>query len=180
MRDGPAEIGLLSTAFKGAIRSAALDIPGASKAQIGRLVYVEGEMIPIFGTPKLFMSVTRSADINKTPDIRTRAILPEWACKITVAYTEPLLKHTTITNLIAAAGYSIGVGDWRPEKGSGTYGQFRLVAPDDEDYLRITKTQGRAVQRDALENPECYDIESAEMLTWFQGEAERRGFGVAA
>jgi hypothetical protein len=27
------------------------------------------------------MTPVRSADMNRTPDVRTRAILPEWACK---------------------------------------------------------------------------------------------------
>jgi hypothetical protein len=35
LKDGPALLALMSTAFKGALRSAALDMPGAKKAQIG-------------------------------------------------------------------------------------------------------------------------------------------------
>src|SRR3990172_776783 len=56
----------MSSAFKGAMSTAALDLPGTKKAQIGRLVYVEGDYTPIYGVPRLFMSVTRSADMNRT------------------------------------------------------------------------------------------------------------------
>lgn len=168
-----------STAFKAALGSVATDIPGAAKAQIGRLTYVEGDYVEIYGTPKLFMSVVRSADMNKTPDVRTRAIIPEWACKITVLYTVPLLKDKAIINLLAAAGVLRGIGDWRPEKGKGNYGQFEIVGKDDKNHKKILK-QGIKAQDAALKDPECYDGETATLLNWFNDEAKERGFKVAA
>lgn len=176
----PAMLGVLATSFKRAMGTAALDMPGAKKAQILRLIYVEGELIPIYGTPRLFMAVTRSADINKTPDVRTRAILPEWACKVSVTFTRPLMRETAIANLLAAAGINSGIGDWRQEKGSGSYGAFKIVSPYDKDYQRIIKTQGRAAQQEALDNPVAYDDETSEMLAWFDVEVSRRGFKVVA
>lgn len=171
---------LLSTAFKGAMRSVAVDIPGAAKAQIGRLTYVDGDYVDIYGIPKLFMSITRSADMNRTPDVRTRAIVPEWACRLSVTYVTPLLKEQAVVNLLAAAGIMRGVGDWRPEKGAGNYGQFELVSSNDKRFLDIVKRGGAKAQDEALANPECYDAESAELLTWFTDEAGRRGFKVVA
>lgn len=166
---------IMATAFKGAMRSAAIDLPGAAKSVIGRLTYVEGEYLPIFGTPKLFMSITRSADMNRTPDVRTRAIVPEWATMLKVTYIKPLLREKDVLNLLASAGVMRGVGDWRVEKGSGTYGQFEICAQTDPRYVALLK-QGRQVQDAALEFPEPYDSETAEMLTWYTDEAERRGF----
>src|SRR5690606_32985291 len=64
----------LSSAFKNALKGAALDLPGANKSQIGRLTWVNGERVGIYGVPQIFCSVTRSADMNRTPDVRTRAI----------------------------------------------------------------------------------------------------------
>jgi hypothetical protein len=166
---------ILATAFKGALRSAALDMPGAAKAQIGRLTYVNGDYVPIFGRPQLIMSVTRSADINKTPDVRTRCIVPQWACRVAVTFVKPILREQAVANLLAAAGIMRGVGDWRPEKGSGSYGQFALVDSDDADFVRIMKI-GRKEQDAALDDPECYDNETAELLSWYKAEAARRGF----
>ena len=71
----PTLIAHLATAFKAAIRGAGVDVPGTTKAQLGRMLYVEGERIPLYGVPRLHMAVTRSADVGKTPDIRTRAML---------------------------------------------------------------------------------------------------------
>jgi hypothetical protein len=173
-------LAILPTAFKRAMGTAALDTPGAKKAQIGRLVYVVGEQLPVYGTPRVFMSITRSADMNRTPDVRTRAILPEWACRLSILFTKPILREQSITNLLAAAGFQAGVGDWRQEKGSGSYGSFELVAADHPDFKRIVATQGRKAQQDALENPVAYNDETSEMLAWFDVEIKRRGFKVAA
>jgi hypothetical protein len=177
--DAPTRLLVLSTAFKGAMRSVAVDIPGAAKAQIGRLTYVEGDYVNIYGAPKLLMSITRSSDMNKTPDVRTRAIVPEWACRIAVKFVSPLLKQQAVANLLASAGIMRGVGDWRPEKGSGSYGQFELVDSDDKRFLEIIKKGGRKAQDSGLADPVPYDAESAELLTWFTTEATGRGFKVA-
>lgn len=170
----------LASAFKGAIKSAALDLPGSSKAQIGRLTWVNGERISIYGVPKIFLSVTRSADINKTPDVRTRAIVPEWAARVSVSFVSPNLREQAVANLLASAGLTQGIGDWRPGKGSGTYGQFELVGEDDSRFQHIVKHGGRRAQMAAMESPEPYDQESAELLEWFHVEARQRGFKVVA
>ena len=176
----PTLIGILPTSFKGSMRTAALDVPGAKKAQIGRLVYVHGEMLPVWGIPKLFMAITRSADINRTPDVRTRAIIPEWACRIKIDFLKPIINEQSVANLLAAAGFQSGVGDWRQEKGSGNYGSFKLVSEDDPEFVRITSTMGRKEQIEAFENPIAHDKETADLLAWFETEAQRRGMKVAA
>jgi len=174
----PTLLAHLATAFKKAIANTAIDIPGAKKAQMGRLMWVEGEKIPLYGIPKLHMSVTRSADMNKTPDVRSRCIIPKWAARLTVVFTVPLLKEPIVSNLLAAAGQIQGVGDWRPEKGSGTFGQFRLVKPDDKEFLKILKEGDRSAQEKAMKNPEAYDDETDELFEWFIIEAEKRGHKV--
>lgn len=175
----PSLLGILPTAFKGAMLTAALDMPGTKRTQMGRLLTVDWDMQPVYGIPKVFMSITRSADMNKTPDVRTRAILPEWACKLTVTFNKPILREQSVANLLAAAGMQSGVGDWRQEKGSGSFGAFKLVSSDDKDFLRIVKTMGRTAQQEAIDNPIAYNAETEEMLAWFDVEIKRRGFKVA-
>lgn len=166
---------MMSTAFKGALRSAAMDLPGSSKAQIGRLTFIEGQYVSIFGVPEIFMSVTRSADMNRTPDIRTRAIVPHWACRLAVTFVKPILREQAVANLLAAAGITMGVGDFRPEKGKGNYGQFDLVSEDSAEFQRVMKL-GRKEQEAAMETPEPHDTETEELLSWFDVELKRRGF----
>jgi hypothetical protein len=174
--DAPSAIGIMSTAFKGAMRNAALDIPGSSKSQIGRLTYVVGDYVPLFGVPQISMMTVRSSDMNRTPDIRTRAIFPRWATIIGIEYVTPLLRANAVVNLLAAAGITQGVGDGRPEKGKMSYGQFEIVAEDDSRFVEILRTGGRAAQLDALRNPICYDTETEKMLVWFSDIASKRGY----
>ena len=173
--EAPTLLACVATAFKGAMCTAALDLPGAKKTQVGRLVYVEGQYLPLYGVPELFMAVTRNSDINRTPDIRTRTIVPAWAARITVTFASPLLNARSITNLLAAAGVICGVGDWRPEKGKGSFGQFTLVDPEDERFLELIENGGRTAQVEAMANPSAYDTETEELLSWFETEVETRG-----
>lgn len=173
----PTVILVPATAFKSGMRNAAIDIPGsAAKAQIGRLTYVEGDYINLYGVPKLHMAITRNSDMNRTPDVRTRVIVPQWACRISVKYVTPVLKESAVANLLAAAGMIQGVGDWRTEKGKGDYGQFELCNEDDPRFVEIMKDGGRKQQQAAFDSPQCYDAETAELLAWFSEEAKNRGF----
>ena len=171
-------LGLPSIMFKACLRNAALDLEGVNKTQIGRLTFVEGTMVELYGVPQMLMSVVRCADMNRTPDIRTRAILPEWACIIGVRYIKPLLREQIVVNLLAAAGLMQGVGDWRPQKGSADYGQFSLVGDDDENFKRIVGNQGRKAQEHAIEEPAFFDAETEDLYHWYTAEVKRRGFKV--
>ncbi len=172
--DRPTELAIPCVSFKKALADAALDIPGAAKSQIGRLVYVEGDYTPLYGVPMLKMDIVRSADINRTPDVRTRACVRNWACEIVITYAVPLVTRKQIYGLLSAAGMIRGVGDWRPQKGSGDFGQFDLVDGDDPRWAAIVAQGGRDAQLAALANPTPYDSEAEELLSWFDEEVERR------
>lgn len=171
---GPTRLLLPSINFKAAITEAAGRVEGASKAEIKQLVWVQDLMVDVYGVPELFMKPVRSADMNRTPDIRTRAILPEWACKISLQYVRPPLTQHAIGNLLAAAGAMMGVGDWRQQKGSGNYGQFNIVPENDPKYRKIMKQGGMQDQDIALENPDYYDQETRELFEWFVEEVTKR------
>jgi hypothetical protein len=178
--DSPTLLAVLPTMFKGAMMTAALRMPGVKKTEIAQLVTVEWDKIPVWGVPQIFCSITRSADINRTPDVRTRCIVPRWACQLTVNFAKPMLREQSIINLLVAAGQISGVGDWRAEKGSGAFGAFTLVGEDDPEFQRIITAGHRKAQADAMENPQPYDSETEELLSWFNVEIRRRGFKVAA
>lgn len=171
----PTRLKFPAPGFKGVLETAALEVPGAKKAQIGRLTWVTGTHVHIYGVPQLLMSVVRSADMNKTPDIRTRAILQEWCCEVTLNYVRPTLTMQAVANLLAAGGLLCGIGDFRQEKGAGNYGQFRLAQEGDEDFARIMAFGSRDAQDAALAAADPYDEETAELLIWYTAEIERRG-----
>jgi hypothetical protein len=161
-------------AFKSAITDAALRIPGATKTAVGQLTSIPEVDIPIYGVPKLFMSVVREGGINKTPNIRTRAIIEKWCAVLPVRFVSSLIKERDVANLAGAGGIIMGVGDWRPEKGAGSYGQFMLVNEHDKQFAEVMRTMGRKPQDAALASPICYDEESEELLAWFETETRRR------
>jgi hypothetical protein len=176
--DGLTALGMSAAAFKASLSEVALRVPGAKKTEIAQLCWVGGAMgmrIPVWGVPMLHMSAVRSADMARTPDIRTRAMLHEWATIVTLKFATPQLTGLTVAKLLSAAGLLMGVGDFRQQKGAGNYGQFRIVSPDDPTFQRIQANGGRAVQIEALKNPQPADDESAELFDWFEHEVVGRG-----
>ena len=172
----PTLLVLPSVSLKAAMSNAAIDIPGsATRAAIGRLAYVENDFVPVWGVPKLHMCIVRMSDMARTPDVRTRACLVEWCCEVTVNFVTPLLTKDAIANLMAGAGITQGVGDFRTQKGKGNFGNFELVEPNDP-RVKALKKLGRAQQVAAMEAPEPYDGDTAELLDWFSSEAKRREF----
>jgi hypothetical protein len=169
----PTFIHFPSGAFGKAMASTALDIPGATKAQMARLTNVVSTQVNLYGVPQLYMSMVRNSDIGHTPDIRTRAIFPEWCCGLTAEFVATLIKEGQCGNLLSAAGRIRGIGDWRPEKG-GMHGMFRLVDADDPELKRIMKEGGREAQMAAFANPQYYDYETEELMLWFIEECKRR------
>lgn len=171
----PTLIVCLAAAFKGALKNAALDVPGSTKAAIGRLCWVEGERLPVWGIPQMLMSDVRCQDQNHTPDIRTRVIIPRWACRIMISFMKPMLNEQNVMNLLVAAGMMQGIGDWRNGKGSGTYGSFMPANEDDPEFKAILKEGGRKAQEKAMVSPEYYNDETRELYEWYLAEVKKRG-----
>ena len=169
----PTRVVMPGNAFGQALASAAIDIPGAVKAQITRLTEISDLNVNVYGLPRLFMAVVRQSDINRTPDIRTRAIFPEWAAYVSVRYIMDLLTERTVNNLLAAAGEIVGIGDNRRQKG-GQFGKFALVGADDKAFQGLVKHAGRKAQDEAIEEAQCYDLDSEELFGWFQSTAQNR------
>jgi hypothetical protein len=160
--------------FKGAMRAVTARIPGVFGTEVGQLLWVEPNEISLYGTPQIWTTMVRSADAKRTPDMRTRAIVPEWACMFSVRYVMPNISGPSVVALLGNAGLLCGVGDARSEKGKHDNGQFVIVDKEDPTFRRIISDQGRDVQDDALSNPLYYDTETQELLTWYQEERVRR------
>ncbi len=170
---GPTRVVFPSPAIKGAIATAALETKGTNKTQIGRLVWVEGQSCDLYGVPQLFMAIVRSADMNKTPDVRTRAILAEWCLPAVIRYVKPQMSENTIAQLLSNGGIIVGIGDFRQEKGKGNYGQFEVATK--ADCNAIIAAGGMKAQDAAIKKPTCYDSDTEELLAWFATTVDQRG-----
>jgi hypothetical protein len=163
-----------SGAFKKAIASAAVDMPGIARSQINRLCSVATTQISIFGKPYLKADMVRQAGMSRTPDVRFRCCLKQWACSLDISFMGALISGEELSLLVGAAGLIIGIGDYRVEKGAGDFGQFRVVDRQNKAWLSIIANQGRTAQVAAMENVVYYDDETESLVEWFYDESARR------
>lgn len=174
--DGPAALGLRVVAVKAAMCAAAIETAGITKASAQRLLFLPGELVPLYGVPMLRMDVVRSADINRTPDVRTRAYLPRWGAEVEVHHVLPQLPVASVVTLAFNAGILIGLGDFRQEKGKGSFGSFRVITAEtpDKEWDELVKDHGRAAQLKAIDKPQFADDDTADLMDYFSEEAKRR------
>ncbi len=58
-------------------------------------------------------------------DMRWRPLFKSWKCDVTFELDSDLLTPEALVNLLNRAGFGVGIGEMRPEKG-GEYGRFRV------------------------------------------------------
>lgn len=178
MPSGPTLLGFPAPGVKGAMATAALETNGLNKTTVNRLIFMPELRIKVWGKPYLKMDVVRSADMNKTPDVRTRAYLPEWCAEVDIAFVTPRLSHHAIASLLSNAGVIVGLGDFRQEKGRGSYGTFAVSGTDMDgeaaDIWSQITAQGRAVQEAAMAEPEAADEETRELMAVLRQERMKR------
>lgn len=172
---GPTALCFPAPGVKAAMATAALETAGVTKSSVNRLIFLPQQRINVWGKPMLKCDVVRSADINKTPDIRTRAYLPRWCAEVDIAFIMPTLSARSIVSLLANAGVIVGIGDFRQEKGKGSFGTFRVIGTEDQDdeWDEIV-VEGRAAQEAAIAAPEWADAETADLMALYAEELERR------
>ena len=89
---------------KGAMATAALEPAGVNKTSVNRLIFLPQTNINIWGKPYLKIDVVRSADMNRTPDMRTRAYLPNWCAEVEIRFATPNFSARSISSLLQNAG----------------------------------------------------------------------------
>jgi hypothetical protein len=72
------------------------------------------------------------SDQGRNPNARGAAVVihrgcfNEWSLDLRVRYNSSVLSLEQVATLFAWGGFSVGIGEWRPEK-SGCYGQYSVV-----------------------------------------------------
>lgn len=175
--EGPTLLGFPAPGVKGAMATAALETPGVTKTSVQRLIFLPEQKIKMWGKPYLRCDVVRSADMNRTPDVRTRAFLPRWCAEVDIAFVSPTLSVHSVVSLLSNAGVIVGIGDFRQEKGRGSYGTFSVHGDDLGDWQatwdEIT-AEGRDVQEAAMAEPEWADDDTAELMAMLDDERAKR------
>jgi hypothetical protein len=131
------EYGFPAVAFKAAaVRAASnLDITMVQARQMFHVLADQGDLVEIHGTPTMREDMVRLN--GKTADIRYRGEFKTWKAFIKIRYNADVISDEQVVNLFNLAGFSVGIGEWRPER-NGIFGCFSLI---DE--------QGKAVRGEA-------------------------------
>ena len=108
-------------------------------------------------------------------------IAPALLSKLAMLYS---LSPYSIVSLLNNAGAMVGIGDYRQEKGRGSYGTFRVIGEqadaDDEAIWAEIEAQGRDVQQAALDDPQVADDDTRELMAILNEARERRGVRLVA
>lgn len=126
LNSGEARFGFPSTAFK------ASAVSGAYRAKITKdkvsmngAFHILGDFVEIEGAPKMREDMVKIG--MGTADIRFRGEFPVWSAILPVKYNTGVLSLDQLVNMFNLGGFSVGVGEWRPEKG-GSYGMYEVNA----------------------------------------------------
>lgn len=115
--------GFPTIGFKSAAVSAARQIDGLTMTFLRGAFHTIGELVAIEGVPRMREDMVKiGMDIA---DIRYRPEFTEWAVNLTIRANARALTLEQMIHLFNQAGFSVGVGEWRPEK-RGRNGMFHV------------------------------------------------------
>jgi hypothetical protein len=141
--------GFPSIGFKAAAVTACTSTGGITKVAARQAFHILGESVDVHGA---FEGTTMRADLVRilggeprmredlvrigmgTADLRYRAEFWPWHAKILVRYNGNVLSESQILNLLNAAGFAVGVGEWRAER-DGQNGAFHVATQQDSDAV---------------------------------------------
>jgi len=113
--------GFKSIAFKAAAVRAANDV-GLAMTLTRRAFHILGEFMPI-----KYDHIAMREDMVKigmgTADLRYRAEFQNWSTVLRITFNGRIISAEQLFNLFNTAGFGVGVGEWRPERG-GVNGMF--------------------------------------------------------
>lgn len=173
--DAPTLIQIKGGAVKSATCDSAVDVEGMQAAPVRRAVSVPSWYLNVYGVPQMFITDVRQSGPARTPDMRTRAIIPNWAIEVQFSFAYPMVNQTQVLNLCANGGMLRGLGDGRVEKGALDFGQYEVTNVNDPRIQQLIKKGGRAAQVAAMGRPGYFDVETKELYEWFEEALKEKG-----
>lgn len=101
---------------------------GISRAVVRQAVFIEGDHFPIQfkRCEKREDTVKVGPFTNRQADLRYRPEYSDWSADLRLRYREDMVDEAQLLALLQSAGFSIGIGEWRPQK-DGQFGTFEVV-----------------------------------------------------
>lgn len=97
-------------------------------------IQVMGDMLPISGSAPIMRS-DRVVLASGTTSIAYRPMFETWTLPIDLQFNSNAITRDQVLNLIRIAGFSVGIGCWRPET-DGTFGQFDIA---EVEAIKLTR-----------------------------------------
>lgn len=123
----PGKYGFPASAFKRAMVDACRFVSGMKMTLARGAFFVMGDLLEIKGSkPFKRMDPGRNQKTGGAVLIY-RAEFTKWSVDLTIRYNANAVSPGQLLNLLANAGFSIGIGDWRAScKNPGTKGMFHV------------------------------------------------------
>jgi len=122
------EYGFPLMAFKTALITAAHRDIGIEKTLVRKAIFVKSDDSGLITKMKCNKPIMREDTVRvgqgKT-DLRYRPEYKKWSAEIFMEIDGDLLTAQDVINLTNRAGFGVGIGEWRPEKG-GEMGRFKV------------------------------------------------------
>lgn len=122
--------GFPASGLKKAMVYAARQFASLKMTELRGRFFVEHHFIQIEGKPEIdrfWRRVGGKGPGTGTPDIGTRATFPEWKAKVYIRYNSDVISADSIANLLDTAGFSVGLGEDRPDKSGNTFGMWHVA-----------------------------------------------------
>lgn len=116
--------GFPASGFKKAAVSACRQLDGINMTFVRGAFFVLGDLVEIDGKPTMREDIVRLN--GKVADVRYRAEFKTWKAQLLIRYNKGSISKAQIINLVNLAGFSVGVGEWRPER-NGAMGTFEVA-----------------------------------------------------
>ncbi len=122
------EYGIPVSALKTAVIGAAHKDIGIEKTLVRKALFIHcddsgGVIAMDCDAPEIVEDTVRVG--QGSADLRYRPYFHRWAVNIVCEIDEDLLTVETLCILVNRAGFGVGIGEWRPEKG-GEHGRFEI------------------------------------------------------
>ena len=121
----PGVYGFPAVGIKKALVAAGGRFADEKMTHLRGVINIMGDLIPIQGPAPTMRSDTIRLQGSKS-SLAYRPQFTPWSMDIPITFNAGIIGQAQILNLFQIAGFSVGIGAWRPEC-NGTFGQFALA-----------------------------------------------------
>lgn len=122
----PGSYGFPASAIKKALVTAGGRFTEQAMTILRGTINIPGDILPVVGSePKMRCDRVRLSGPSRKTSLAYRPMFEQWEITVPVVFNMDVLTKGQVLNLFNIAGFSIGLGGWRPEC-NGTFGMFSI------------------------------------------------------